>query len=62
MHVLVVFSVEMNYGQLAIVFPVFFSLFWCGFESGISLDQPIVTSCGTGVTACVLALVSFSGV
>ncbi|KAF7070497.1 hypothetical protein CFC21_076020 [Triticum aestivum] len=25
-------------------------------QEGISLDQPIVTSCGTGVTACVLAL------
>ncbi|KAL3503749.1 hypothetical protein ACH5RR_038198 [Cinchona calisaya] len=25
-------------------------------EEGISLDKPIVTSCGTGVTACVLAL------
>lgn len=25
---------------------------------GISLDKPIVTSCGTGVTACILALVS----
>ncbi|GAB4854734.1 threonyl-tRNA synthetase [Ancistrocladus abbreviatus] len=25
-------------------------------DEGISLDQPIVTSCGTGVTACVLAL------
>ncbi|KAJ3674497.1 hypothetical protein LUZ60_005113 [Juncus effusus] len=25
-------------------------------EEGISLEQPVVTSCGTGVTACVLAL------
>ncbi|EES16326.2 thiosulfate/3-mercaptopyruvate sulfurtransferase 2 isoform X1 [Sorghum bicolor] len=25
-------------------------------QEGISLDQPLVTSCGTGVTACVLAL------
>jgi len=25
--------------------------------AGINLGQPIVTSCGTGVTACVLALV-----
>eukprot|EP01018_Ginkgo_biloba_P030619 Gb_17425 [translate_table: standard] len=25
-------------------------------QEGISLDSPIVTSCGTGVTACVLAL------
>ncbi|CAM0948969.1 unnamed protein product [Alopecurus aequalis] len=25
-------------------------------QEGVSLDQPIVTSCGTGVTACVLAL------
>ncbi|GMH07941.1 hypothetical protein Nepgr_009781 [Nepenthes gracilis] len=25
-------------------------------EEGISLDQPILTSCGTGVTACILAL------
>ncbi|XP_074303603.1 thiosulfate/3-mercaptopyruvate sulfurtransferase 1, mitochondrial [Silene latifolia] len=25
-------------------------------QEGISLDKPIVTSCGTGVTACVLAL------
>ncbi|KAL1814149.1 hypothetical protein ACET3Z_024214 [Daucus carota] len=25
-------------------------------QEGISLDQPIVTSCGTGVTACILAL------
>lgn len=26
--------------------------------AGISLDEPVVTSCGTGVTACILALVS----
>ncbi|KAJ8430458.1 hypothetical protein Cgig2_003040 [Carnegiea gigantea] len=26
------------------------------FRKGINLEQPIVTSCGTGVTACVLAL------
>ncbi|WOK91700.1 thiosulfate/3-mercaptopyruvate sulfurtransferase 1, mitochondrial isoform X1 [Canna indica] len=25
-------------------------------QAGISLDRPVVTSCGTGVTACVLAL------
>ncbi|KQJ85889.1 thiosulfate/3-mercaptopyruvate sulfurtransferase 2 isoform X1 [Brachypodium distachyon] len=25
-------------------------------QEGISLDQPLVTSCGTGVTACILAL------
>lgn len=25
-------------------------------QEGVSLDQPLVTSCGTGVTACVLAL------
>ncbi|XP_031266119.1 thiosulfate/3-mercaptopyruvate sulfurtransferase 1, mitochondrial-like [Pistacia vera] len=25
-------------------------------QEGISLDKPVVTSCGTGVTACVLAL------
>ncbi|KAJ9562648.1 hypothetical protein OSB04_007808 [Centaurea solstitialis] len=25
-------------------------------EEGISLDNPVVTSCGTGVTACILAL------
>uniref|UniRef100_M1C0P0 Mercaptopyruvate sulfurtransferase n=2 Tax=Solanum TaxID=4107 RepID=M1C0P0_SOLTU len=25
-------------------------------QEGISLDKPIVTSCGTGVTACILAL------
>ncbi|KAJ4980977.1 hypothetical protein NE237_031814 [Protea cynaroides] len=25
-------------------------------EEGISLDKPVVTSCGTGVTACILAL------
>ncbi|KAL9264985.1 Thiosulfate/3-mercaptopyruvate sulfurtransferase 1, mitochondrial-like protein, partial [Drosera capensis] len=25
-------------------------------QDGISLDQPVVTSCGTGVTACILAL------
>ncbi|KAF3951781.1 hypothetical protein CMV_022601 [Castanea mollissima] len=25
-------------------------------EEGISLEKPVVTSCGTGVTACVLAL------
>ncbi|KAL5977274.1 threonyl-tRNA synthetase [Asimina triloba] len=25
-------------------------------QAGISLDQPVVTSCGTGVTACILAL------
>jgi thiosulfate/3-mercaptopyruvate sulfurtransferase len=24
--------------------------------AGIKLDQPVVTSCGSGVTACVLAL------
>ncbi|KAL0300961.1 UNVERIFIED_CONTAM: Thiosulfate/3-mercaptopyruvate sulfurtransferase 1, mitochondrial [Sesamum radiatum] len=27
-------------------------------KEGISLDKPVVTSCGTGVTACILALVS----
>jgi hypothetical protein len=27
------------------------------FVSGISLDNPIVVSCGSGVTACILALV-----
>lgn len=26
-------------------------------SAGVSLDRPIVASCGTGVTACVLALV-----
>ncbi|KAK9155311.1 hypothetical protein Sjap_002791 [Stephania japonica] len=25
-------------------------------EEGISLDRPVITSCGTGVTACILAL------
>jgi thiosulfate/3-mercaptopyruvate sulfurtransferase len=25
-------------------------------DEGISLDRPVVTSCGTGVTACILAL------
>jgi thiosulfate/3-mercaptopyruvate sulfurtransferase len=25
-------------------------------QEGISLDQPLVSSCGTGVTACILAL------
>uniref|UniRef100_A0A804LRN9 Rhodanese domain-containing protein n=1 Tax=Zea mays TaxID=4577 RepID=A0A804LRN9_MAIZE len=30
-------------------------------QEGISLDQPLVTSCGTGVTACVLALVRLLG-
>lgn len=25
-------------------------------EAGISLDSPVITSCGTGVTACILAL------
>lgn len=33
----------------------------CDSLSGISLDQPLVTSCGTGVTACVLALVRLPG-
>lgn len=28
--------------------------------AGITLDSPIVTSCGTGVTACILALVNIS--
>lgn len=28
------------------------------YFAGISLDGPVVTSCGTGVTACILALVS----
>jgi hypothetical protein len=27
-------------------------------SAGVSLDRPIISSCGTGVTACVLALVS----
>jgi hypothetical protein len=27
------------------------------FYTGISLKSPVVTSCGTGVTACILALV-----
>ncbi|GKC28913.1 thiosulfate/3-mercaptopyruvate sulfurtransferase 1, mitochondrial-like protein [Tanacetum coccineum] len=26
-------------------------------QEGISLDKPVVASCGTGVTACILALV-----
>lgn len=30
------------------------------FVTGITLDSPIITSCGTGVTACILALVSSS--
>ncbi|RYR50247.1 hypothetical protein Ahy_A07g036852 isoform E [Arachis hypogaea] len=25
-------------------------------QAGISLESPIITSCGTGVTACILAL------
>jgi len=29
-------------------------------SAGISLESPVVTSCGTGVTACVIALVSLS--
>lgn len=28
------------------------------YFAGVSLDRPVVTSCGTGVTACILALVS----
>lgn len=27
------------------------------FYTGISMESPVVTSCGTGVTACILALV-----
>lgn len=37
-----------------------FIILWFDSLSGISLDQPLVTSCGTGVTACVLALVRLS--
>ncbi|CAA0836572.1 Thiosulfate/3-mercaptopyruvate sulfurtransferase 1- mitochondrial [Striga hermonthica] len=29
-------------------------------EAGIALESPIVTSCGTGVTACILALISLA--
>lgn len=29
----------------------------CTLTAGITLDRPMITSCGTGVTACILALV-----
>lgn len=29
------------------------------FFADISMDSPIMASCGTGVTACILALVTF---
>lgn len=38
-----------------------FNLAFIAFPfAGIALDQPIVTSCGTGVTACILAMVILS--
>jgi len=40
------FTLEVSYITLQIV-----------WNSGVVAEDPIVTSCGTGVTACILALV-----
>lgn len=49
---LVLFNHTMNYLIFAVACMITY------YAVGISLDKPIVTSCGTGVTACILALVS----